>query len=97
MLLILTVTKKLIVKRFYVPYYMQLLFCFQIYAWPLLQTLLSEVLTKDEWLRAWDNIFSNHPSFLLFVVVAYVIVSRKVLLQCSRREDFEVRMIYTLI
>ena len=76
---------------------MQSLFCFQIYAWPLLQTLLSEVLTKDEWLRAWDNIFSNHPSFLLFVVVAYVIVSRKVLLQCSRREDFEVRMIYTLI
>ncbi|XP_073233564.1 TBC1 domain family member 31-like [Porites lutea] len=61
----------------------------QIYAWPLLQTLLSEVLTKDEWLRAWDNIFSNHPSFLLFVVVAYVIVSRKVLLQCSRGEDFE--------
>lgn len=60
------------------------------YAWPLLQTLLSEVLTKDEWLRAWDNIFSNHPSFLLFVVVAYVIVSRKALLQCTRKEDFEV-------
>ena len=95
--LILTVAKKLIVKRVYVQYYMQSLLCFQIYAWPLLQTLLSEVLTKDEWLRAWDNIFSNHPSFLLFVVVAYVIVSRKVLLQCSRREDFEVRMIYTLI
>ena len=63
---------------------------FQMYAWPLLQTLLSEVLTKDEWLRAWDNIFSNHPSFLLFVVVAYVIVSRKALLQCTRKEDFEV-------
>ncbi|KAJ7360430.1 hypothetical protein OS493_015531 [Desmophyllum pertusum] len=61
----------------------------QMYAWPLIQTLLSEVLTKDEWLRAWDNIFSNHPSFLLFVVVAYVIVSRKVLLQCTRKEDFE--------
>lgn len=61
----------------------------QLYAWPLLQTLLSEVFTKDEWLRAWDNIFSNHPSFLLFIVVAYVIVSRKVLLQCTRKEDFE--------
>ncbi|XP_068723216.1 TBC1 domain family member 31-like [Montipora capricornis] len=61
----------------------------QVYAWPLLQTLLSEVFTKDEWLRAWDNIFSNHPSFLLFVVVAYVIVSRKVLLQCTRKEDFQ--------
>lgn len=58
----------------------------------MLQTLLSEVLTKDEWLRAWDNIFSNHPSFLLFVVVAYVIVSRKALLQCTRKEDFEVRI-----
>lgn len=62
------------------------------YAWPLLQTLLSEVLTKEEWLRAWDNIFSNHPSFLLFVVVAYVTVSRKALLQCTRKEDFEVRI-----
>lgn len=69
----------------------------QIYAWPLLQTLLSEVFTKDEWLRAWDNIFSNHPSFLLFVVVAYVIVSRKVLLQCTRKEDFQVRVNYSLL
>ncbi|KAL9974989.1 hypothetical protein ACROYT_G012102 [Oculina patagonica] len=61
----------------------------QLYAWPLLQTLLSEVLTKEEWLRAWDNIFSNHPAFLVFVVVAYAIVSRKALLQCTRKEDFE--------
>lgn len=69
----------------------------QIYAWPLLQTLLSEVFTKDEWLRAWDNIFSNHPSFLLCVVVAYVIVSRKVLLQCTRKEDFQVRVNFSLL
>ena len=60
------------------------------YAWPLLQTLLSEVLTKDEWLRVWDNVFSNHPSFLLLVVVSYVISSRKALMQCTVKEDFEV-------
>ncbi|XP_070574109.1 TBC1 domain family member 31-like [Ptychodera flava] len=61
----------------------------QIYAWPLLETLFSEVLTKDEWLKLWDNVFSNHPSFLLITVVAYVICSRQALLQCTNKEDFE--------
>ncbi|KAK3746386.1 hypothetical protein QZH41_018222 [Actinostola sp. cb2023] len=61
----------------------------KMYAWPLLQTLMSEVLTKDEWLRVWDNVFSNHPSFLLMMVVAYVTSSRKALLQCTVKEDFE--------
>ncbi|OBS67011.1 hypothetical protein A6R68_04445, partial [Neotoma lepida] len=40
----------------------------QLYAWPLLETLFSEVLTREEWLRLFDNVFSNHPSFLLMTV-----------------------------
>jgi hypothetical protein len=63
---------------------------FQIYCWPIIETLFSEVLTKEEWLRVWDHIFSNHPSFLLLLVAAYLICSRKVLMQCTAKEDFEV-------
>ncbi|NXQ15775.1 TBC31 protein, partial [Peucedramus taeniatus] len=61
----------------------------QAYAWPLLETLLSEVLTREEWLKAFDNIFSNHPSYFLMIVVAYVICSRAPLLHCSQAADFE--------
>ncbi|XP_037985659.1 TBC1 domain family member 31 isoform X2 [Motacilla alba alba] len=61
----------------------------QVYAWPLLETLLSEVLTREEWLKAFDNIFSNHPSYFLMIVVAYVICSRAALLHCNQAADFE--------
>ncbi|XP_030090353.1 TBC1 domain family member 31 isoform X3 [Serinus canaria] len=61
----------------------------QVYAWPLLETLLSEVLTREEWLKAFDNIFSNHPSYFLMIVVAYVICSRAPLLHCNQAADFE--------
>ncbi|TRY94739.1 hypothetical protein DNTS_021624 [Danionella cerebrum] len=61
----------------------------QLYAWPLLETLFSEVLMREEWLKLFDNIFSNHPSFLLMAVVAYVICCRAPLLRCSNKKDFE--------
>ncbi|KAM4579996.1 TBC1 domain family member 31 [Odontesthes bonariensis] len=61
----------------------------QLYVWPLLETLFSEVLTRDEWLRLFDNIFSNHPSFLLMACVAYIICCREPLLLCSQKQDFE--------
>ncbi|KAJ7338104.1 hypothetical protein JRQ81_010679 [Phrynocephalus forsythii] len=61
----------------------------QVYAWPLLETMFSEVLTREEWLKMFDNIFSNHPSYFLMVVAAYIICSRAPLLQCDQKEDFE--------
>ncbi|KAJ8303472.1 hypothetical protein KUTeg_019868 [Tegillarca granosa] len=61
----------------------------QIYAWPLLETLFSEVLTKDEWLMMFDNVFSNHLSFLLMVVVAYAMSAREPLMQCIELDDFK--------
>ncbi|XP_075070125.1 TBC1 domain family member 31 [Mixophyes fleayi] len=61
----------------------------QIYAWPLLETLFSEVLTREEWLKLFDNVFSNHPSFLLMAVVAYILCSRSPLLHCRQKEDFQ--------
>ncbi|NXA67885.1 TBC31 protein, partial [Mohoua ochrocephala] len=61
----------------------------QVYAWPLLETLLSEVLTREEWLKVFDNIFSNHPSYFLMIVIAYIICSRAPLLHCNQAADFE--------
>uniref|UniRef100_A0A671LYG0 TBC1 domain family member 31 n=2 Tax=Sinocyclocheilus anshuiensis TaxID=1608454 RepID=A0A671LYG0_9TELE len=61
----------------------------QLYAWPLLETLFSEVLMTEEWLKLFDNVFSNHPSFLLMAVVAYVTCCRAPLLLCTDKKDFE--------
>ncbi|KAL0963382.1 hypothetical protein UPYG_G00305670 [Umbra pygmaea] len=61
----------------------------QLYVWPLLETMFSEVLTRDEWLKLFDNVFSNHPAFLLVAVVSYVICCRAPLLLCKHKEDFE--------
>ncbi|XP_062044026.1 TBC1 domain family member 31 isoform X2 [Lepus europaeus] len=61
----------------------------QLYAWPLLETVFSEVLTREEWLKLFDNVFSNHPSFLLMTVVAYNRCSRAPLLNCNLKDDFE--------
>lgn len=67
-----------------------MVFFLQMYAWPLLETLFSEVLMREEWLKLFDNVFSNHPSFLLMAVVAYVICCRAPLLLCTDKKDFEV-------
>ncbi|NWH73463.1 TBC31 protein, partial [Piaya cayana] len=61
----------------------------QVYAWPLLETLFSEVLTREEWLKVFDNIFSNHPSYFLMMVVAYITCCRAPLLHCNLKADFE--------
>ncbi|XP_063055000.1 TBC1 domain family member 31 isoform X2 [Engraulis encrasicolus] len=61
----------------------------QLYVWPLLETLFSEVLTRDEWLRLFDNVFSNPPAFLLFATAAYITCCRAQLLALTYREDFE--------
>lgn len=71
-------------------FYCASLYLSQLYVWPLLETLFSEVLTRDEWLRLFDNIFSNHPSFLLMACVAYITCCREPLLLCSQKQDFEV-------
>ncbi|XP_011156483.1 TBC1 domain family member 31 [Solenopsis invicta] len=48
------------------------------YAWPLLQTAMSEVLSGDEWLILWDHLISfQKPSLLLMCVIAYNILSRE--------------------
>ena len=65
---------------------------FQLYAWPLLETVFSEVLTRDEWLMLWDHVVSNPPSFLLMLTAAYSVCARGPLMQCTELDDFQVRV-----
>lgn len=61
------------------------------YAWPLLQTMMSEVLDPTDWLILWDHLLSiQKPWFLLLCAIAYNILYRKTIttkLQTS--EDFQ--------
>ena len=43
-----------------------------VWAWPLLASLFSRVLAKDDWLQLWDHLLCNEPRFLLFVLVTFV-------------------------
>lgn len=48
------------------------------YAWPLLRTAMSEVLSGDEWLILWDHLItSQRPSLFLMCVAAYSIYLRE--------------------
>ncbi|KAK3924954.1 TBC1 domain family member 31 [Frankliniella fusca] len=59
------------------------------YAWTLLSTAFSEVLSSTQWMQLWDHIISNPPEFLLFAVVAYNICCRASFKTCSTKKDFE--------
>ncbi|CAI2734109.1 unnamed protein product [Schistosoma spindalis] len=61
----------------------------EIYAWPLLQTGLSEVFNEDEWLCLWDSLICYSPSLLLAVVASYSICARGPLLMVQNTDTFE--------
>jgi len=61
----------------------------QTYAWSLLETGFSEVFTRSEWMRLWDHILTNQPSWLLMAVVAYSLINRGPLLDCYEMEAFK--------
>ncbi|CAH8589604.1 unnamed protein product [Schistosoma turkestanicum] len=61
----------------------------EIYAWPLLQTGLSEIFTEDEWLHLWDSLICHSPSLLLAVVASYSICARGPLLMVQNSDTFE--------
>jgi len=52
-------------------------------------TLFSEVLSRNEWLILWDHIFSNPPSFLVVVVVSFLICWKIPLLKIVTKEDLQ--------
>lgn len=59
-----------------VPAPLQRLHVFVQHAWGWLSTLMSEVLSRQEWLKLWDHCFTAGPSFLYHVVVACLMFCR---------------------
>lgn len=61
------------------------------YAWPLLQSVMSEVLSPNDWMILWDHLFSyQKPWFLLMCVVAYNILYRKTITtKLQNPDDFK--------
>ncbi|EFA06627.1 TBC1 domain family member 31 [Tribolium castaneum] len=64
----------------------------ELYAWPILRTAFSEVLTAPSWKIFWDHVLTNEPSFLLCGVVAYNILQRTSIL--SLKDDKQFRCFY---
>jgi WD40 repeat protein len=73
--------------RVLLDHFMRFRITCQIYGWSLLETIFSEVFSKLEWQILFDNIFSNHPGFLLYLVAAYSICNRTALMQVKEIDD----------
>lgn len=52
--------------------------------------MFSEVFDRNEWQILFDNIFSNHPGFMLYLAVAYSICNRTALLKVTELADARV-------
>lgn len=61
------------------------------YAWPLLQTTLSVVLSVDDWLILWDHLLSlRKPTLFLMCTIAYSISYRETIISTLQTlEDFQ--------
>ncbi|KAH8413719.1 hypothetical protein KR222_004743, partial [Zaprionus bogoriensis] len=57
------------------------------YAWSLLTNAFAEVLDEQQWLALWDNIVTEPPHFMIFVIVAYSLVNRELLLRLPDKEE----------
>ncbi|KAL7057906.1 hypothetical protein AAHC03_016996 [Spirometra sp. Aus1] len=61
----------------------------EIYAWPLLQTVFSEIFTEEEWLCLWDTLVSYPPSFLITFTAAFILTARGPILRLRSIGEFE--------
>ena len=73
--------------RLLLDHFMRFRITCQIYGWSLLETIFSEVFSKLEWQTLFDNIFSSHPGFLLYLVAAYSVCNRTALMQVKEVDD----------
>ena len=59
------------------------------HAWALMSTVMTEVLSKADWLKLWDHILSNSPPFLMFVLLAYFIFFRGPIMSAETLQEVE--------
>ena len=62
----------------------------QNYIWPLLRTVFSEVFDKEDWLRVWDNVFSQPPGFIIYVAIAFLNTCRSTIMKCNSLEALDI-------
>ncbi|ALC41920.1 CG16896 [Drosophila busckii] len=67
-------------------YYKSLELKSQDYAWSLLHNAFAEALEQQQWLMLWDNVLTEPSYFLIFVVVAYNMLHREVLLRLPDKQ-----------
>ena len=59
------------------------------HAWALMSTVMTEVLSKADWLKLWDHILSNSPPFFMYVLAAYFIYFREQILSAETQQHME--------
>ncbi|EDW08566.2 TBC1 domain family member 31 isoform X1 [Drosophila mojavensis] len=57
------------------------------YAWSLLTNGFAEVLDEQQWLVLWDNIVTNPPYFIVFVIVAYNMMQREIIMRLPEKSE----------
>ena len=65
--------------------------------WPLLVSLMTDVLSKDEWLRTFDHIMANEPSFYLYVICAYVLLLKNSLMTVQNKMEVKELLRFVII
>ncbi|CAI5702165.1 unnamed protein product [Peronospora effusa] len=63
----------------------------EVYAWSLLKTIFTEVLSEDEWMCLWDHLFTwpDTPQLVFVAVLAYLSYFRTALLAACDRFSIE--------
>lgn len=58
------------------------------YCWPLFESLCSEVLTKNEWLKLWDHLVSDFPNNTLLdsFILAYNVANHYTIMTLNKEE-----------
>ncbi|KAJ3108872.1 TBC1 domain member 31 [Phlyctochytrium planicorne] len=60
----------------------------QIYGWFSMSTLFAEIFSETDWLKVWDHLVTNPPSFVYYFVLAYLRKYRIALLATTDLRDF---------
>lgn len=61
----------------------------KVYAFKLMTSAFSEVLSSSDWLILWDHILSNETSYILMAIVAYSLIHRNTLKSFCNIQQFE--------
>ena len=59
------------------------------HGWSLLSTVMTEVLSKAEWLKLWDHVLSNSPPFLMFLLLSYLVYFRAQIMSAQTMQQMD--------